>query len=74
MIDGGIPRKVPAPPEDALRFGCNAVVAGRKAVLPAGCEPLRKLLEGLGYEVWETELSEFIKAGGAAKCLVLFLD
>jgi N-dimethylarginine dimethylaminohydrolase len=27
----------------------------------------------MGYAVWETDLSEFIKAGGAAKCLVLFL-
>jgi N-dimethylarginine dimethylaminohydrolase len=74
VIDEGIPRKVLPPPEDALRFACNAVVSDRKAVLPAGCGTLRKLLEGLGYEVWETDLSEFIKAGGAAKCLVLFLD
>jgi N-dimethylarginine dimethylaminohydrolase len=29
---------------------------------------------GLGYEVWGTDLSEFIKAVGAAKCLTLFLD
>jgi len=74
VIGEGIPRKVLPPPEDALRFACNAVVADRKAVLPAGCGTMRKLLESLGYEVWETDLSEFIKAGGAAKCLALFLD
>jgi len=74
VIDEGIPRKVLPPPEDALRFACNAVVSDRKAVLPAGCEGMKKQLESLGYEVWETDLSEFIKAGGAAKCLVLFLD
>jgi N-dimethylarginine dimethylaminohydrolase len=74
VIEEGIPRKVAVPPEDALRFSCNAVVSDGKAVLPAGCETMRKHLERLGYEVWETELSEFIKAGGAAKCLVLFLD
>ncbi len=74
VIDAGIPRKLVPPPEDALRFSCNAVVADRKAVLPSGCGNMRKQLESLGYEVWETDLSEFIKAGGAAKCLVLFLD
>ncbi|MBE0569019.1 MAG: amidinotransferase [Deltaproteobacteria bacterium] len=74
VIEKGVPRKIEVAPEEALRFACNAVVAGRKAVLPAGSGKLKGQLAGLGYEVWETDLSEFIKAGGAAKCLVLFLD
>lgn len=74
VIESRVPRKIEVSPEEALRFACNAVVADGKAVLPAGCGSLRRALEARGYEVWETELSEFLKAGGAAKCLVLFLD
>lgn len=74
VIESGISDRVEIPLEEALRFSCNAVVTGRKAVLPAGSGTLKARLEGMGYEVWETDLSEFLKAGGAAKCLVLFLD
>lgn len=74
VIESGVLRKIEVSPEEAVRFACNAVVADGKAVLPAGCGDLRRALEAWGYEVWETELSEFLKAGGAAKCLVLFLD
>jgi N-dimethylarginine dimethylaminohydrolase len=49
------------------------VVVERNVVLNTGCGDLKSILLGMGYAVWETDLSEFIKAGGAAKCLVLFL-
>ncbi|MBI5420415.1 MAG: amidinotransferase [Deltaproteobacteria bacterium] len=74
VIEAHVPRRVEVSPEEAMRFACNAVVAERKAVINTGCENLKTTLRGMGYEVWETDLSEFIKAGGAAKCLVLFLD
>ncbi|MBI5576471.1 MAG: amidinotransferase [Deltaproteobacteria bacterium] len=74
VIETYVPRMVEISREDALRFACNAVVAGKKVVLNAGCGDFRRSLRKSGYEVWETDLSEFIKAGGAAKCLVLFLD
>lgn len=73
VIEAGVPRTVEVSPQEAFRFACNAVVADHQVVLNAGCAELKGQLEGWGYEVWETELSEFIKAGGAAKCLVLFL-
>ena len=59
---------------DALRFGGNAVVLGNQVVMNSGCEALAEALRGRGYVVHETDLSEFIKAGGSAKCLVLVLD
>lgn len=74
VIETAVPRKIEVSPEEANRFACNAVVVDGKAVLPEGCGNLGKTLAGWGYEVWETDLAEFIKAGGAAKCLVLFLD
>lgn len=60
-------------PEEALRFACNAVVIGKHVVLPSGCPALTATLEARGYQVHPVEMSEFLKAGGAAKCLTLFL-
>ena len=59
---------------DALRFGGNAVVAGDKIVMNSGCDALAEALASRGYMVYATDLSEFLKSGGSAKCLVLALD
>ena len=59
---------------DALAFACNAVNVGRSVILNQASAGLRQQLETRGYEVLETPLSEFLKAGGAAKCLTLRLD
>ena len=58
---------------EALRFACNSVCLGSQVVMPSGCPKLAIQLEALGYQVHLVEMSEFIKAGGAAKCLTLFL-
>lgn len=60
--------------EDAKKFACNAVCLGNKVVMPSGCDNTYRQLENLGYEVYHTDVSEFIKAGGACKCLTLRLD
>jgi N-dimethylarginine dimethylaminohydrolase len=60
--------------EDAKKIACNAVCLGNKIVMPSGCENTYRQLENLGYEVYHTDVSEFIKAGGACKCLTLRLD
>ncbi len=65
---------VPVPEQDAARFVCNAVVLGKDIVLPAGCADTYSLLARRGFVTHPVELSEFIKAGGAAKCLSLRLD
>lgn len=59
---------------DAVRFVCNAVVLGQDIVLPSGCEGTYRTLSQRGFRCHPVELSEFIKAGGAAKCLSLKLD
>jgi N-dimethylarginine dimethylaminohydrolase len=64
---------IPVEEKEALRFVCNAVIIGRDIVLPAGCPTTYTLLHGLGFATHPVELSEFIKAGGAAKCLSLKL-
>ena len=52
-------------------LACNAIVVGKDVVLNEGCPDTRSKLEELGFGVFETPMSEFIKAGGGAKCLVL---
>jgi N-dimethylarginine dimethylaminohydrolase len=59
---------------DALRFACNAVNVGRVIVLNEISAELSLQLEDLGFSVVQVPLSEFLKAGGAAKCLALRLS
>jgi ornithine--oxo-acid transaminase len=59
---------------DALRFACNAVNIGKTILLNQISAELSERLQNLGYDVMQVDLSEFMKAGGAAKCLVLRLS
>lgn len=59
---------------DALRFACNAVNVGRTIVLNEISDSLRDRLQTLGFRVVQVRLTEFLKAGGAAKCLALRLS
>jgi N-dimethylarginine dimethylaminohydrolase len=69
-----IPTLIAVRPEEAARFACNAVVIGKHVVLNSGCPELEKELRIHGFLPHSTDLSEFIKAGGSAKCLTLRLD
>jgi N-dimethylarginine dimethylaminohydrolase len=69
-----IPRLIPVQAEEAQLFACNAVVVGQHVVLNTGCPNLKADLKAHGFETHACELSEFIKAGGSAKCLTLRLD
>ena len=69
-----IPSLIEVAAEEAQSFACNAVVVGRNVVTTTGCPQLHRDLKARGYTPHETPLSEFIKAGGSAKCLTLRLD
>lgn len=69
-----IPTLIEVLPTEAERFACNAVVVGKNVVLNTGCPQLEAELAKLGYRTLSTDLGEFIKAGGSAKCLTLRLD
>jgi arginine dihydrolase len=60
-------------PEEAAHFGCNAVVVGNEIVLPEGCPNLSAALGERGYQTHPLPMTEFLKAGGACKCLTLLL-
>jgi ornithine--oxo-acid transaminase len=59
---------------DAVCFACNAINVGRTIVLNKISSKLTEQLEMRGFEVVQIALSEFLKAGGAAKCLVMKLS
>jgi len=56
---------------DAVNFACNAVNIDHRVVMNKASEGLKKRLADAGFEIIETKLTEFLKAGGAAKCLTL---
>ena len=58
---------------DAGNFACNAVNVGDMVFLNQASEPLKARLMLAGFRVREVDLSEFLKAGGSAKCLTLKL-
>ncbi len=60
--------------EEAKRFACNAVVINKHVITPTGCPNLANDLKALGYTVFACEMDEYLKAGGACKCLTMRLD
>ncbi|MDY7546255.1 arginine deiminase-related protein [Glaciimonas sp. CA11.2] len=60
--------------DDALHFACNSVNCGQHIFLNCASVALVNVLTEHGYIVHQTPLTEFLKAGGAAKCLTLKLN
>ncbi len=61
------------PQDEAKRFACNSVVINNKIIIPGGCPQTAKILMDLNFDVRICEMTEYIKAGGACKCLTLVL-
>ena len=75
-IESRVPagRRLAVGEEDAVHFACNAVNVGNKVILNYATRSLADWLSSRGFEVVQTPMSEFIKAGGSTKCLSLRLD
>ncbi len=56
---------------DAEAFACNAVNIGRTVIVNSATPGFVDALATHGYTVEQNPLSEFMKAGGSAKCLTL---
>jgi N-dimethylarginine dimethylaminohydrolase len=69
-----VPELIEVTGEEARRFACNAIVSGSHVLLPEGCTHTERQLQDHGYQVYALPMSEFIKAGGACKCLALVLE
>lgn len=56
---------------DAVNFACNTVNVESIVIMNKASNALKARLTDVGFRVVETPLTEFLKAGGAAKCLTL---
>jgi N-dimethylarginine dimethylaminohydrolase len=59
---------------EALTFCANSIVIGRTIVMPACPDRVRTRLEAWGFEIVIVEVTEFVKGGGAIRCLTNPLD
>jgi len=66
-----VEKRISVAEADADVFACNSVNLGSIIIMNRASTNLTQQLNELGFEVWETPLTEFLKAGGAAKCLTL---
>ena len=74
MLRERIPNLLAVSEAEAITFCCNAVVIGDTIVINDGAPNLARALKDSGYGVRVVRLTEFLKAGGSAKCLTLRLD
>jgi lysine-ketoglutarate reductase/saccharopine dehydrogenase-like protein (TIGR00300 family) len=75
IIEQGIPadKRIPVSETDAVSFACNAINIELRIILNRASPELQSRLEAAGFSIVETPLSEFMKAGGSARCLTLCL-
>ncbi|RNL60520.1 amidinotransferase [Nocardioides marmoriginsengisoli] len=59
---------------EALTFCANSIVVGRTVVMPSCPSRVRSVLEAWGFEIVIVEVGEFLKGGGAVRCLTNPLD
>jgi N-dimethylarginine dimethylaminohydrolase len=57
--------------EDVSDFVINAIVLGHDLVVHRCSRRLRAVLTDRGFRVHESNVSEFVKSGGATRCMVL---
>lgn len=76
MIEMRVPaeKRIAIEEADAVNFACNAVNINQFVIMNKASDSLKQRLAEVGFEVLETPLTEFLKAGGAAKCLTLRID
>lgn len=75
LIESLVPenKRIAVDEADALKFCCNAVDLNGYVFMNDASDKLQSRLRAAGFTPVVTPLSEFMKAGGAAKCLTLKL-
>lgn len=62
---------IPIQKKDALKMACNSVIIKNYIIMNKGCsQGLLTKLQEVGLTPIEIDLSEFVKSGGGARCLV----
>src|SRR5256885_5187025 len=74
VVERLVPEPLVLELDEALSFCANSVVIGQNIVMPA-CPPrVGRILEGWGFAVCVSPVTEVMKAGGGVRCLTLALD
>ena len=74
VVEALVPEPLVLEDDEMLAFCANSVVVGRTVVM-ARCPPrVGRQLEAWGFDVEVVAVDEFLKAGGACRCLTLALD
>jgi N-dimethylarginine dimethylaminohydrolase len=76
VIESNVPpeKRIIVNEEEASYFTCNAVNIGDAVVTNNTTARFAKLLAEKGFKHYQTDLGEYMKAGGASKCLTLKLN
>jgi lysine-ketoglutarate reductase/saccharopine dehydrogenase-like protein (TIGR00300 family) len=76
LIELRIPkdRRIPVSEKDAVLFACNAVNIESHIIMNEVSDELTSQLQSIGFTTHQTPLGEFLKSGGAAKCLTIRLN
>jgi N-dimethylarginine dimethylaminohydrolase len=59
---------------EAMTFCANSIVVGRTVIMPACPDRVRAQLEAWGFDIVVVGVPEFLKGGGAIRCLTNPLD
>ena len=62
---------IPVTAKESQNFACNAISFNGAVLFPRGSDKLERELERHGYVPADIAMSEFMKSGGACRCLVL---
>jgi len=76
IIEANFPeeKRIAVNEEEAGAFSCNAVSIDKSAIMNKTTDRLKNVLKDKGFDLYEVDLKEFMKAGGSAKCLTLKLN
>jgi N-dimethylarginine dimethylaminohydrolase len=74
MLLGLVPEPLVLTEAEAMTFCANSIVVGRTVIMPACPDRVRAQLEAWDFEVVIVGVSEFLKGGGAIRCLTNPLD
>lgn len=69
-----VPEPLVLTEEEALTFCANSIVIGRTVLMPACPDRVRAQLEEWGFEIVLVDCGEYLKGGGAVRCLTNPLD
>jgi N-dimethylarginine dimethylaminohydrolase len=74
VVESLVPEPLWLTDEEALAFTANSVVVGTTVLMPHVPPRVGRQLEAWGFDPVAVDVGEFLKAGGACRCLTLALD